>query len=64
MAVVSNKANEIPDRREPATKLTAVASPSARPTPKIAAVKIPDLAEAHTTLKFVCVGVAPNASDP
>ncbi len=32
--------------------------------PSIADVKIPDLAAAKTTLKFVCIGVAPKASEP
>ena len=45
-------------------KRQAVASPNARPIPKIAPAKIPDFALAKTTLKFVCVLVAPNANDP
>ena len=54
----------IPDSGFPATKITAIVSPIARPTPKITPVKIPDLAAGNTTLKIVCIFEAPSANDP
>ena len=52
VAVVSKILNEYPENLDPETKLTAVASPRARPTPRIALEKIPDFALLNTTLKF------------
>ena len=47
----------------PATRLIAIASPKALPIPKTIPVIIPDLAAGTTTLKIVCILVAPRASD-
>ena len=58
----------IPDSGFPATKITAIVSPIARPTPKIIPVKIPDhdgdRAAGKVTLKIVCIFDAPSAKDP
>ena len=48
----------------PQTIDTAVASPSALPTPKIIPEKMPCLALTKTTLKLVSIGDAPRAKEP
>ena len=47
----------------PATRLIAMASPSARPIPRTTPVIIPDLAAGIITLNIVWICVAPRASE-
>lgn len=47
----------------PATKLIAIASPIARPTPKTIAVIMPDFAAGSIVLNIVCILDAPSARD-
>ena len=46
----------------PATIMTVIVSPIARPTPSITAVKIPERAAGTVTRQIVCHSVAPSAS--
>jgi hypothetical protein len=48
----------------PATIMTAMVSPTARPIDRIAAARMPDLAAGRTTILTACQGVAPTASIP
>ena len=47
----------------PATIMTAIVSPMARPTPKITPDKIPERAAGMVMWKMVCVAVAPSPSE-
>ena len=47
----------------PATSKIAIASPIALPTPRTIAETIPDLALGKTTLKIVCILLAPSANE-
>ena len=51
------------DTAFPATNKIAIASQIARPTPSTIADIIPDLALGNTTLKIVCILLAPKASE-
>ena len=48
----------------PTTIMTAIVSPSARPTPRMTAARIPDFAAGTTTVKTLRSCVAPSASAP
>jgi len=48
----------------PATMITAIVSPTARPMPRMTLAMIPDLAAGIITMRVVCQRVAPRAIDP
>ncbi len=47
----------------PATMMTAMVSPTARPMPRMTAATMPERAAGSTTRRMVCHCVAPSASD-